>query len=121
MNIRSLSSPVTALQPSKVKENTGEIKFQDTAERDADGRQPFGEKKRRITEDELNDVIEKLKTHPGVIANNLSVEITQEAPDRILLLKGADGQIIRRVHEADFIDLLESIDQTNGRIFHKAA
>lgn len=120
MNIRSLSQLPTVISPTKVAEASSAIKPHDTAERDADGRQPFGEKKRPVTPEELEKIIEGLKAHPGVIANNLVVELIEEEHQKVLYLKTAEGQLVRRVVEADFFDLLTSLDQSSGRIFNKA-
>lgn len=122
MNIRSLTQLPTVLSPTKVSEASTAIKAHDTTERDADGRQPFGEdKKRPVTPEELEKIIENLKKHPGVLANNLSIELVFEESRQILLIKSQDGQIIRRVPEAEFYQLLDNLDQSNGRIFSKAA
>lgn len=121
MNIRSLSQIPTVISPAKVSEASTALKSHDTAERDADGRQPFGEKKRPVTPEEIEKIIENLKKHPGIIANNLIVELVQEENGKVLFIKAADGQIIRRVVENDFYYLLENLDQTSGRIFNKAA
>ncbi len=122
MNIRSLTQLPTVLSPTKVSEASTAIKPHDTAERDADGRQPFGEdKKRPVTPEELEKIIENLKKHPGVLANNLSIELVFEESHQILLIKSQDGQIIRRVPEAEFYQRLDNLDQSNGRIFSKAA
>lgn len=122
MNIRSLTQLPTVLSPTKVSEASNAIKPHDTAERDADGRQPFGEEKKRpVTPEELEKIIENLKKHPGVIASQLSIEVVQEESRQFLLIKSSDGQIIRRVPETDFYQLLDNLDQSNGRIFSKAA
>ena len=57
MNIRSLSSPVSIAPVNQVKQASEAIKSHDTSERDADGRQPFGEKKRKISDEELEKLI----------------------------------------------------------------
>ena len=122
MNIRSLSQLPTVISPTKVSEASTAIKPHDTAERDADGRQPFGEEKKRpVTPEELEKIIENLKKHPGVIASQLAIELIQEESRQFLLIKSSDGQIIRRVPESDFYQLLDNLDQSNGRIFSKAA
>jgi len=105
----------------KVKEASTAIKPHDTAERDADGRQPFGDKRRQVTEEELEKILENLRAHPGVVSNNLIVELNTDMPMRILVIKGQDGQVIRRVPETEFYQLLENIDQTNGRLLNKSA
>lgn len=122
MNIRSLSHLPTVISPTKVTEASQAIKPHDTAERDADGRQPFGEEKKRpVTQEEIEKIIENLKSHPGVIANNLVIELNEIEQKKFLFIKSQDGQIIRRVPESEFYQLLESLDQSSGRIFNKAA
>lgn len=122
MNIRSLTQLPTVISPTKVTEASNAIKPHDTAERDADGRQPFGEEKKRpVTPEELEKIIENLKKHPGVIASQLSVELVLEESRQFLVIKSSDGQIIRRVPESDFYQLLDNLDQVSGRIYSKAA
>jgi uncharacterized FlaG/YvyC family protein len=122
MNIRSLTQLPTVLSPTKVSETSSAIRPHDTAERDADGRQPFGEERKRpVSPEELEKIIENLKKHPGVIASQLVVELVQEEDRQILLIKTSEGQIIRRVPETEFYQLLDNLDQSNGRIFSKAA
>ncbi|MBY0384145.1 hypothetical protein K2X05_03215 [bacterium] len=122
MNIRSLTQLPAVISPTKVTEASNAIKPHDTAERDADGRQPFGEEKKRpVTPEELEKIIENLKKHPGVIANQLIVELVVEESRQFLLIKSSDGQIIRRVPEMDFYQLLDNLDQASGRIYSKAA
>ncbi len=122
MNIRSLTQLPTVLSPTKVSEASNAIKPHDTAERDADGRQPFGEEKKRlVTPEELEKILENLKKHPGVIASQLIIELVVEESRQMLLIKSSDGQLIRRVPEHDFYQLLDNLDQANGRIFSKAA
>lgn len=121
MNIRSLSNSAPIIQPTKVPEVNNAIKPHDTAERDADGRQPFGENKRPVTDEELEKIMKDLKAHPGVVKNNLIVELLAENDAKVILIKTQEGQIIRRVPEDQFYQLLDSMDQTNGRLFNKAA
>ncbi len=121
MNIRSLTQIPTVLSPTKVSEASSAIKPHDTAERDADGRQPFGEKRRKVTPEELEKIIENLKRHAGIVANGLVIELVQEESQQVLYIKTAEGQTVRRVVEDDFYQLLDSLDQTSGRIFNKAA
>lgn len=121
MNIRSLSQIPTVISPTKITEVSSAIKPHDTAERDADGRQPFGEKKRPVTPEELEKILEALRAHPGVVSNHLVIELIEEELQKVLLIKSPEGQIVRRVVEGDFYYLLETLDQPNGRIFNKAA
>ena len=68
MNIRSLSNPAQVLAQDKVEANRRDIKSDQTAERDADGKQSAGGQKHRrpLTDEEIAQVIEKLKNHEGI-------------------------------------------------------
>jgi len=122
MNIRSLSSPVAVVPASQIKQASEAIKPHDADERDADGRQPFGEKKRKITDEELEKLLKSLRAHPGVVANGLVVELLMiDGQERAILIKTPTGQTVRRVPDGEFATLLDNIDQASGRLFDKAA
>ncbi|MCB9072848.1 MAG: hypothetical protein H6623_04435 [Bdellovibrionaceae bacterium] len=120
MNIRSLSHIVTPVT-SSIKEASNTIKSHDTTERDADGREPQKGPPRELTEDEIEKVLKNLREHPGIMANNLSVELIHENEIRLIVIKTADDQIVRRVPQSEFYQLLETLDQKNGRLFSKTA
>lgn len=121
MNIRSLSHIITPTSGSAIKEASKTLKSHDTTERDADGREHQSSDQRPVTEEELEKILKNLRENPGVIANNLSVEITMENEVRVLVITSATGQIIRRVVEKDFYQLLETIGQNNGLLISKSA
>ncbi len=121
MNVRSLSNLNQILAPEKVHEMNNRVKSHDATERDADGRESQSQKPRLVTEEELEKIIKSLKDHPGVKANNLTIELAQENLIQVIFIKAADGSIVRRVTEDQFFHLLESLGQTNGRIFNRAA
>lgn len=121
MNIRSLSNLNQILAPEKVHEMQNRVKSHDTTERDADGRAPNEQKPRAVTTEELEKILKNLREHPGVKANNLTVELVQENLIQVIFIKDAQGNTVRRVTEDQFYHLLESLDQANGRIFNKAA
>ena len=122
MNIKSLSGLAhQVLLPEKVGEKQPAIKAHDATDRDADGRQQQKDKRRKVSEDEIQKIIESLRANAGVVNNNLLVEIASENETRVLYVKSPEGQIIRRIPEDQFYQLLDSIDLTNGRIINKAA
>lgn len=121
MNIRSLSNVITPVTTSTIKEANSAIKSHDATERDADGREQQGSPQRDCTDEEIEKIIKNLKEHPGVIANNLSVVLEVQNEVKVILLKDSQGQIIRRVVEKEFYQLLETIGQNNGRIISKTA
>lgn len=121
MNIRSLSNNITPITSTTVKEANATIKSHDTTERDADGRDAQSNQQRECTDEEIEKILKNLKEHPGIIANNLSVELTTQNEIRVILIKDHEGQIVRRVVDKDFYQLLETIGQNNGRIISKTA
>lgn len=121
MNIRSLSNVITPVASTPIKEANAAIKSHDTTERDADGRDAQTNQQRDCTDEEIEKILKDLKEHPGIVANNLSVEMITQNDVKVILIKSQDGQIVRRVIEKEFYQLLETIGQNNGRIISKTA
>ena len=122
MNIRSLSGQAQhILLPEKTGEKQAAIKSHDTTDRDADGRQSGGDKKRRVSEDEIKKILESLRSNPGLATNKLTVNLVYENDVRLILIQNEQGAIIRRIPEESFYQLLDSMDLANGRIFNKSA
>ncbi|MCC6137484.1 MAG: hypothetical protein IT287_02550 [Bdellovibrionaceae bacterium] len=121
MNVRSLSNAIVPISSSSIKEASSTIKSHDATERDADGRESQQSPQRDCTDEEIEKILKNLKEHPGILANNLSVELTTQNEMRVILIKDVEGQIIRRVVEKEFYQLLETIGQNNGRIISKTA
>lgn len=125
MNIRSLSNPQTPTkvdtESAKIKATENSVKTHDTTERDADGRQPFHDQRRPVTQEELDEIMEAIKKHDGVKANNFSVELVEEEDQKVLYIKTPEGQTVRRVPESNFHELLSFIDQSNPRLLNKSA
>lgn len=122
MNIRSLSGLAQqVLLPEKPGEKQAAIKMQDTTDRDADGRQSSNDKKRKVTEAEIQKILDSLRSNPGLLANNLTVLLVQENEVRLILIQNPEGETVRRIPEEAFYQLLDSMDLANGRIFNKAA
>ncbi|MBY0314539.1 MAG: hypothetical protein K2Q26_03405 [Bdellovibrionales bacterium] len=121
MNIRSLSNLNQAVVPERVHELQNRVKSHDTTERDADGREPHSDKPRKITDEELEKLLKSLREHPGIKANNLTVDVVTENLVQLILIKDPQGNIVRRVTEDQFYTLLNSMDQANGRLLNKAA
>jgi uncharacterized FlaG/YvyC family protein len=121
MNIRSLSNVITPVTASTIKEASAAIKSHDATERDADGREHQGSPQRDCSEEEIEKILKNLREHEGVIANNLSVELSVQNEVRVITITSPDGQIIRRVPEKEFYQLLETIGLNSGRIISKTA
>lgn len=122
MNIRSLSGLAQqVLLPEKAGEKKETLKLQDTADRDADGRQSQSDKRRPVTEEELKKILESLKNNPGILSHNLTVQLVEENEIRLILITNPEGKTIRRIPQESFYQLLDNMDLANGRILNKAA
>lgn len=121
MNIKSLSGLAHQVQTVEKTTEKQPLKLHDTTERDADGRQQQQDKKRKVTAEEIQKIIESLKSNPGVVQSQLTVDLVKENEILVIYIKAPEGQIIRRITEDVFYQLLDSADLTNGRIFNKAA
>lgn len=127
MNIRSLSNPQI---PTKVdtanditKAAQESVKTRDATERDADGRQPYGQKKRAVTEEELKKILKAIREHDGVVNNELVVTFEEFSDGRpsVITITSAEGELIRRVTEDNFADLLSFINEPQPRLLNKSA
>lgn len=102
MNIRSVSNPAQVLGKEKV-EASKTIKSEDADEREANGQQPRGdtESHRPLTEEEVQQVMEKLRSHEGIQKNGLLVKHSRENDQNVVWLEAPDGKVIKRIVERD--------------------
>ena len=115
MNIRSLSNPAQLRAKDKIEADKKNIKSDHATERDADGRQPYGEgpPRRPLTDEEIEKVLDKLRSHEGIISNNLQVLLVEEGNQRIVKIEDQEGKVVKRIVEAALFDYLyESQDET---------
>lgn len=122
MNIRSLISGITNT-PLAITRSDTELKMQASADRDANGnqgQQHSEPEKRKLTEEELVKLTEVLKKMPGIKDNNLTFEFTEQNGQKILLIKNLDDEIVKRMTELEFLGLLNSSENSTGRLLNKA-
>lgn len=122
MNLRSVSNNVVTIDTVKRPDATREMKTDTTdKDRDGHGRQEKEEQpKRRLTDEEMIQAKKVLEDFNGFKENGLSVAVLEQEPYRIFVIKGPDGQVVRRMPEHDLVQLLADKDKTTGRIFDKA-
>jgi uncharacterized FlaG/YvyC family protein len=121
MNIRSITGVISPYF-AKVREKTAN---ESGADRDA---QPDhgGNQKRKspLTEEELLQVQEYVRELPGFAENNLSLRVQQTENVVVLFIEDPQGKVIRRMAEAELLDLLlqsqTKSPSTKGRILNKA-
>jgi hypothetical protein len=122
MNIRSLSNPAQVLAKEKI-EASKSIKSDETNEREANGQQTHseGDSYRPLSEKEIQDVIDKLKKHPGVINHALEINHKFENNQNVILIQSPEGQTIRRFAERDLYFLWEQSTQDDIQLIKKTA
>ena len=122
MNIRSLSNPPPVMGKEKI-ESSKTIKSDETSEREANGQQPFsdGEPHRQLTEEETEQVLEKIKAHDGIQKSGLIVNFAVENEQKIVKIETPEGQVIKRFTEKDLYFFLFQGDDQDFHLVNKSA
>ncbi len=105
------------------------IKAGNTTDRDANGQMGYDQQKQEhrepMTEEQLKKALEHLKALPAVKEHNLTVELTEIQGKRFVLLKEADGKILRKIPEAELwtLPVMSDSDPTKkkGQLLRKTA
>jgi hypothetical protein len=122
MNIRSVSNPAQIMGKEKI-EATQTIKSDETAEREANGQQPFSDSEphRPLTEEEADQVLEKIKNHEGVQKNGLTVKLEEINGQKIVIIEDPKGQVVKRFVERDLFFFLQQSDSDEIHLVNKSA
>ena len=122
MNIRSVSNPAQVLGKEKIEAQKG-IKSDETADREANGQQPQGDAEghRPLTDEELEQVLEKLKSHDGIMKSSLEVVAAEENGQKIVRIETPEGQVLRRILERDLFFYLYQEDKDSLQLVKKTA
>lgn len=124
----ALGSILPANLRQKVGATEKTIKAGNTTDRDGNGQMAQDQKNEEqhppMTEEQLKAAVDQIKALPAVKEHNLSVELTDVNGKRFVLLKEADGKILRRIPELE-LWTLPVIDSTSpdkkGQILRKTA
>ncbi len=124
MNIKSITTPVRPVD-IKPANQARETKTEGSHERDAQafyGNPNQEQKKRKLTDDEINEVIEHLKGLPFAKDNNWTIRADKTGNMTVVYVTDSEGKIIRRIPEQDLWGLWmqKSSDQTKGNLLNKA-
>ena len=109
MNIRSLSNPPPVMGKEKL-ESSQTIKSDNTEDREANGQQLSGgtqDEYRPLTEEELEQIVEKVKNNEAIVKSGLVVKLVAENDQRLLFIESPDGQVLRRFVERDLFQFLQ--------------
>lgn len=74
-----------------------------------------------MTEEQLQKVIEHIKSLPIVTANNLIVELVEVDDKKFVLLKESTGKVIRRIPEFELWSLQVMQEDKKGQILNRSA
>jgi uncharacterized FlaG/YvyC family protein len=118
MNIRGLTgifSPLVYKAREKIAGNA-------SADRDAHGEQgqQNSERRRNLSQEELEKAVAFLVENPGVKSNNLNVRLDQTGVAPVILILDASGKVIRRIPEADISLMDSSKAERKGAILNRA-
>ena len=120
MNIKLLTpNPIPTVEPKARVE--GSPRMQDAGDRDADGRrerdgQP---EKERLNTQEFDDCLKALGETPGLKANGLLIKVEDSGGARVVLITAPDGQIVRRLTEAQLWAMTRDKERPTGKILDK--
>ncbi len=122
MNIRSVSNPATVLGKEKV-EAAKTIKSDQTDDREANGEQLFseGEAHRALSEEELEQVLEKIRAHDGIQKNGLLVKLYEENGQRVVKVEDPEGKVVKRFVERDLFFFLKNAQGDTIHLVDKSA
>ncbi len=100
------------------------IKSENATEREGNGQMPWDQGKKPrppMSDEELRQAKEKLLEIESVKNSGWIVEESHTETKKILLVKDAEGNLIRRILEDEIWQLLEPPDKNRGRIINRAA
>ncbi len=122
MNIRSVSNPANVMGKEKI-EASKTIKSDETDDREANGQQPFSdpESYRELTEEEAEQVLEKVKSNEGIQKSGLIVRLSIENGQKILKIEDPAGKIIKRFTERDLYFFLTQQSGDELHLVNKSA
>ena len=124
MDIKSALNQIVPLNLRAKDQVQRTIKSDSTTDRDANGQQAFGERQEHrepMTEEQLQKVLEHLKTLPVVKDHNLTVELAEQEGKKFVLLKEPNGKLIRRIPESELWSLQIMQEDKKGQILNKSA
>ncbi|MEO0335691.1 MAG: hypothetical protein AAF202_04830 [Pseudomonadota bacterium] len=124
MNVKSVANPIASLDSMTSTQGKERVKTFESADRDANGKQeqPDQEPERDLSEQELEDVLQKLRAMPAVKENHLVVSVQQIGETKMVFIKSPYGDIVRRLTPFQAMKSTEHIDQDTpkGQLLNKA-
>lgn len=127
MDIKGIVRQVIPFTPKAAAESretiTAEARSKTDASGDREGNgQAAGEerKKRRYTNDEIQDVVKFLEALPGAKDNGLTVRVADKDDVTVIYIEDRLGKTVRRIPESEFGSLLANRQKKSGNLLNKA-
>ncbi len=122
MNIKSLSNIITPTDTLTRVDKKAEVKAEQSGERDADGRrqQDSGPEKHSINDEELQIILEALKSIPGVMEHDLIIRPQEINNSYFFFIEDNKGKVIRRLNTKEAWAVHLSNDQPKGQLLDKS-
>lgn len=95
---------------------------QSTSDRDANGQsqKDGGEKRRNLSQEELEQAMKALEDVPGVKDSGLRLELTSKDGTSVVTIKDSTGKVVRRIPESELSTLLEQKAKKTGNLLNRA-
>lgn len=125
MNVKSVTPNLIPLEGVVKNDSSEKVRFQETADRDANGKhehQSSDEEPHQFNDVDWEEAIEKLKKLPSVEKNNLSVVAFAEGERRFVNFLSPTNEVIRRLNEHEVWLALRQVDleTPKGQLLDKA-
>ena len=124
MNIRSLSNPAQILAKDKVEAQSREITSSSATDRDANGKRDTSQEEkpwRSLTDEELAQVLDKLRNHEGIQKHQLQVNLYELGDKRYAKIENDEGHVIKQISEQDLFYYLFEEQTNNFNLVKKTA
>lgn len=123
MNIKTFSTPISSTQKTTESDKIKDLKTQASADRDGDGRreqQDESPQKESFSEEELQELVKKIKKTPGFDQHNLMVKVKSDTVMPVIYVEDVDGNVIHRMTAKDAWSMEQKRDST-GKLLNKSA
>lgn len=123
MNIKSLANNLSSIESighTKIREVKSE---QGSADRDADGRRHQQEEPRKesFNQEELCELLEKIRKTPGFKESNLRVRLDTSKDVAVFHIEDAFGKIIRRMTAPEVWMATRMAEEPKGKLVNRSA
>ncbi len=116
--------PIPFQQDHRVENLREGSRLQSATDRDGGGQayqqdQKEEEQRRPLTEEEFQEAVRMIESHPGVKNNHLKVHVTLVGKRRFVVIEDLQGKVVRRIEEEDLGSILHSQEDRPGSLYHR--